>query len=911
MSSVPSLLLLFSALVRLSAEPFGPETVREFSIRRENRFEFAQAPSVRQVGQQVQILFATQSACDVTVAIEDSDGRIIRHLANGILGPNAPAPFKRDSLSQRILWDTKDDFGRYIDDLQSCSARVSLGLQATFERNLYWHPHRKLGDDTAIAIDEDGVYVYENNLNDYVRAYDHEGNYLRTIYPFAADKLKQIRGLKTRPVPPDRKLVPDKKAGYGESESTVTLLPIMPHIFKVGEYYLGDMAVHRGLLNLFGHHVGRVGTDGTTRGQELVGPACEIDLGKLGSQRAHNIALSPDGKWAYMTRVFWQKGWAPYASWPHAVYRMALDGSAEPKLFLGQSRRGSDNAHFNSPTDVATDARGRVYVTDWDNDRVQVFSSGGEYLRTIGGITGPSQVQVHPKTGEIYVFCWQCRYKDHYGGEANRRYNRRTKRKMLKFASIDSSPGRPELLMEASLDFPIPPAKRRRFGPTQYFTLNGNYDRCVVDFYSRPTRIWVATGKKPKGGNRDSLFLLEEADGKLILKRNFNEEVTRAGYRQHVAWFQRQFLFFDPVRAHLYLAEMDANEMKNFTGVIRIDVNTGEHKWVKLPKTAADAAFDAQGNFYLRVGSTVTRYDPTDWREIPYDYGEQRGKSISLLPTIGGGGSSYKYGAFNVSPRGEVIVSCVWRPDVQSREKVEQRRSDVGKKWTPQLYPGRPGSLFVHVYDQYGKLKHEDIIAGGGEFTGGLDMDWQGNAYGNIRSYRILDGKPWGRSGTGTLVKFRPGKGRLVTAAGPLVPLKERPKRGPEIQSTWVEDAEWLYGGAATGSNTHCWCRHGRFQTDYFGRVFVPEADQYSTAVLDPNGQVILRIGQYGNVDSAGPKSLVPLGGDGVALFDANFLATQTDKRLFVADVGNGRVFAVKLWYERTGKEPLIDADER
>lgn len=118
MNSLTSLLLLLSALVRLSAEPYGPETVREFSIKRENKFEFAQKPSAERVGQQIQISFAAQSACDVTIAIEDSDGRIIRHLANGVLGPNAPAPFQRDSLVQRVMWDTKDDFGRYVDELK-------------------------------------------------------------------------------------------------------------------------------------------------------------------------------------------------------------------------------------------------------------------------------------------------------------------------------------------------------------------------------------------------------------------------------------------------------------------------------------------------------------------------------------------------------------------------------------------------------------------------------------------------------------------------------------------------------------------------------------------------------------------------------------------------------------------------
>ena len=45
---------------------------------------------------------------------------------------------------------------------------------------------------------------------------------------------------------------------------------------------------------------------------------------------------------------------------------------------------GSDNAHFNSPEDVAVDAAGTIYVSDQNNHRVQVFNSSRVYVRTIG-----------------------------------------------------------------------------------------------------------------------------------------------------------------------------------------------------------------------------------------------------------------------------------------------------------------------------------------------------------------------------------------------------------------------------------------------------------------------------------------------------------------------------------------------
>lgn len=116
-----------------------------------------------------------------------------------------------------------------------------------------------------------------------------------------------------------------------------------------------------------------------------------------------------------------------------------------------------------------------------------------------------------------------------------------------------------------------------------------------------------------------------------------------------------------------------------------------------------------------------------------------------------------------------------------------------------------------------------------------------------------------------------------------------------------------MYGSAPVGEQWSCCCKSGRFNVDSFGRSFVPEAWRYDVAVLDTNGNLILLIGQYGNADSAGLESRVPLGGDEIGLFDAHFVATQTDKRLFIADVGNGRIVSARLDYHATERIPLKD----
>src|SRR2546422_722226 len=48
---------------------------------------------------------------------------------------------------------------------------------------------------------------------------------------------------------------------------------------------------------------------------------------------------------------------------------------------------GTDNAHFDTPQGVAVDSSDNIYVTDTNNQRVQIFNSAGVYQSTLG-VTG-------------------------------------------------------------------------------------------------------------------------------------------------------------------------------------------------------------------------------------------------------------------------------------------------------------------------------------------------------------------------------------------------------------------------------------------------------------------------------------------------------------------------------------------
>ena len=84
--------------------------------------EFKVKPSVKADGDpstssgqaRVQIDFEVNKATDVAVEVLDKDGKVVRHLAAGLLGPNAPEPLAKDSLRQSLVWDGKDDSGKQV-----------------------------------------------------------------------------------------------------------------------------------------------------------------------------------------------------------------------------------------------------------------------------------------------------------------------------------------------------------------------------------------------------------------------------------------------------------------------------------------------------------------------------------------------------------------------------------------------------------------------------------------------------------------------------------------------------------------------------------------------------------------------------------------------------------------------------
>jgi hypothetical protein len=381
----------------------------------------------------------------------------------------------------------------------------------------------------------------------------------------------------------------------------------------------------------------------------------------------------------------------------------------------------------------------------------------------------------------------------------------------------------------------------------------------------------------------------------------------------------------------LYASEGDgAAFWKSFSRVYEIDPDTGKVRVVELPFHAEDMCFDLSGHAYLRTVNIVGRYSTKTypWREVPWDYGEERSGvgfgwmsgmkraqliSAVALPSDG----NWHHGGMHVSSRGRLVVACLlgFSTKVRTRAKYVHR----GKPYRPRVFPGRllsgrGGATLIHILDRYGKVVRADAVPGLADLYG-IAIDREDNIYTMSAATRHFDGKRYFNRNTGTLIKLRPGKSRVLTNS-PRIPVplaKERyPNRPFELSSglqgsAWVENAEWFFGGVGFGGKNGgggCACWNARFAHDYLGRSFAPEIDRYSIAVLDSAGNVITRIGTYGNVDDGkpliadgGPAEPRSIGGDEIALYHAPYLATHTDRRLFVADVGNERILSVALDY--------------
>jgi len=221
------------------------------------------------------------------------------------------------------------------------------------------------------------------------------------------------------------------------------------------------------------------------------------------------------------------------------------------------------------------------------------------------------------------------------------------------------------------------------------------------------------------------------------------------------------------------------------------------------------------------------------------------------------------------------------------------------------------------VYGPDGKLIHEKLIDSQIRSINSVRLDPAGNIYLAVgirpAEKRVPDafagmdlGRPWKYSMNstaldwytlmyGSIVKFGSEGGEIRTGIG------GTPVSYGYDNKTEIKGAKWVYFGASNVPSWRtrrtpdvCLCESPRFDVDDFGRSFFPDVCRFRIGVIDPAGNEICFFGSYGNQDSGGPESPIPV--PEVPLCWPHAVAVG-DEAVYIGDRLNRRVLRVKIAY--------------
>ncbi|MHC4917371.1 MAG: hypothetical protein ACYTGB_17980, partial [Planctomycetota bacterium] len=347
------------------------------------------------------ISFAVDRETDVAVFVEDGRGKIVRHLAAGVLGKNTPKPFK-PGLAQSIEWDGKADYGKAAGP-GPFRVRVALGVGAKFDKVLARDP-QNFSYIQCMATATDGtLYVghrfgigLSNFKGDRVVAVGRDGKYQRTVFPWPVTLPREkLGGYKTfeldgRPAP----LVRDIQRRRFTADVSMV---------KGGMAITADGVILRPMGTVRKSPFPRlsaIGVDGSAPWRPEGGPDL-FGQGRAIYFVAPFVAVSSDGKWAYLTGAGSKKASKGFP----AVYRVPIPERKGAKPFFGDPAKAGKGKELlaGAPAGLALDGKGNLLVADTIGNRViAVSEKTGKYVGEFA-VTGPDFLAVNTKTGNVYV----------------------------------------------------------------------------------------------------------------------------------------------------------------------------------------------------------------------------------------------------------------------------------------------------------------------------------------------------------------------------------------------------------------------------------------------------------------------------------------------------------------------------
>jgi hypothetical protein len=791
-----------------AAMPVNPHNGMQ---EREEVYEFAQKPQVRKEGDKVVISFASKAACDATVAIVDGQGKVVRHLASGVLGKNAPAPFQQNTLAQKIEWDGKDDDGRALPSVASggggCKVKVSLGLDARFEKLDTW---ALLCGIKPLAVGKDGeVYALgSTDTTGAIHVFGKDGKYVRTLFPPSAAQS------------PEGKMSPDRGAPIAWNKTSKG--DWVPRRHRNGGGYDFELTKYADFFsNLSAGTVtadGKLGVLYSGRGGAVLvlidtrDGACPaggiVDLGKVATD---GMAASPDGKWLYFAgrqANQWEKN-RPFS---HAVMRMSLEKPGKPEVFLGEAAKsGNDNAHFSGPNRVACDKDGNVYVNDSGNGRIQVFKPDGSHLKTLPGVGGLCGVS--HKTGAIFL------------------WNQ---------ASWTKSPVVTKL---GGLDNPAKAAELTINGPWPGGQWREHRQSALLSGLSDPAVVWFA-GSAYEG--RPFVVGIEDKGASLaiavdLLKAN---EVAGAGGDVTSPGMWRG-LYVDRRNDNLYWdTPIGPDGLLYSRGMCYENDKHCVFKFKAGGANKKEYVSFANGEEAFAM-NPLGGYAPLT----------QDGKPVIGLRMYHARGSHLHQGSgICVAPNGDIYVGVTYS---------KQTDAELEKAGLPRLGAKHLGAVCapaLRVYGPDGKLKTPNALPGLAELEG-LHVGRSGAVYvvqpwhalGQKTPEGLAAGSTYDDSRWGSLIKFAGNfeKFPVGRIEGAWEPTPAGPTHEGAGMKVKIDGALWTYAGVSPHSAKYnsCTCMKASADLDDYERSWVCAAQTCTVNVIDSNGNVMARLGGYGNID--------------------------------------------------------------
>ncbi|MFO7898158.1 MAG: hypothetical protein R6V58_03745 [Planctomycetota bacterium] len=833
---------------------------------------FTRLPTVTRDGDAVRIEFAVDRPTDAAVYVEDSEGEVVRHLAAGVLGDNAPAPLQKNSLAQSVVWDRKDDQGQPLPNGRY-RVRVAAGLSPAYAGNAfseYTGPDHVTHQVMGLAAGPDGrVYALTRSWHSghwrasTVHVFRRNGEYEKTIKPFPAstppERLEGIDVYRTddgRALPVVHRVLAMSFYPWEDIEQQIAVTP---------DGVLRMVVVEAGYRKKPEHYlVGLDGRDGAPTARPLA-----AKLFKRSDAADVNLAAASDGKSVYLTGI--NSHAAAVRSRTNnvpCVYRVDL-ADRRPKPFFGDpDKPGSDRTHLNNPQGLATTGSDQLLVADRGNNRVVIISEKDGRLKGQIGVPDPTWVGVHHETGALYVASRGHVVKfDPHGKELARmtlpelpeRYRKRTRW----FFALDAATD-PAVLWIGNTYAGSPLLRVVDKGAAFSAPEPAGYEKSI--------RLWnVSVGLENrevacKVGWRP-LHILNERTGKIVRRlrpHGSAGQTYRLGPNGQVYGmdhWRHGIRRWD--RNGKYLPFPATKDDPTLKGRLR-SVPSGTTSWER------DFSVDHDGNVYVK--DRGKHYHGRMTVDV-YDRDGEFKRTALWVVTDGAMGP-------RLDPAGNLYLAEAIKP--------------VGLRY-PVIFDALPAAASQQYTWMYGSVIKFGPPGGAVWFPVRAKVD----------EY-AFDGQPTLPESLATEKVSTIHSGRLIRQPGRL------------------EGALWWRFGCAPvldmhrSHNERCHCTGSDFDVDDFGRVFYPDQGRFRIVVLDTAGNEILTFGSYGNQDSCGPQSYVvdpaggflrprrkddpaalgsPFGGPKVPIAWVIGLAVS-DRYAYIADGLNRRVLRARLGYQ-------------